>query len=667
MSDPSSASSHQEPETLLPAAVPKTPPPSDLEAALRANEERLRMALDAAKMFTWDWDLIADKAVVSTDFTRFFALPEPQKTQGLDTAYAIIHPDDLPVFLAAIRRAIATGEDFTAEFRSATQPERWFAAHGRVHKAEDGTARRMLGVTWDITERKQAEEALRRSEARFRALVENTFESLSITDAQVNVLYVSPGNVRVFGRTPEQVMGTNGFASIHPEDLPAAMTALKEVLQNPGVPFTRVFRMQHQNGSWRWIEGTACNLLHNPHVRGITVNMRDITDSRLLQEQLMQAHKMESIGRLAGGIAHDFNNILTAILGYTELMEEEAQEDRVLQGYVSQMRRAAERAAALTAQLLAFARKRVVEPKVVSINDLTHNMEKLLRRLLNEDIELTTRLAPDLRPVKVDTGHFEQILINLVVNARDAMPNGGRLLIETQNVSLMADYALRHNEVVPGNYVLLAVTDTGMGISEEMKRHIFEPFFTTKEVGKGTGLGLATCYGLVKQAGGAIWVYSEPGHGTTFKVYLPQVEAAQETPTTLSALEGLPGGTETILVAEDEPMVREIAVKTLSRLGYHILSAGDGEEALAVADAYPYPIHLLLTDMVMPHLGGREVAEAIRRTRPEMRVLYASGYTDNAIVQRGLEEAETSFLQKPFIPAALARKVREMLDAAPEG
>jgi signal transduction histidine kinase len=389
---------------------------------------------------------------------------------------------------------------------------------------------------------------------------------------------------------------------------------------------------------------------------------RDVTERLALEQQLRQAQKMEAVGRLAGGVAHDFNNLLTAIFGYADFAMEELPATSSAREDIEEIRKAALRASTLTRQLLAFSRQQVLEPVVLNMNELVGDLNKMLRRLIGEDVELRQSLAADLGNVKADHGQLQQVLMNLVVNARDAMPTGGRLSIETANAELSRQYAEQHQPVIPGQYVMLAVSDTGTGMTPETKARIFEPFFTTKEKGKGTGLGLSTVYGIVKQSGGYVWVYSELGRGTTFKIYLPRVdEAAMEIaqrrePGTLT-------GTETILLAEDDGTLRALAAEALAKLGYTVLAAANGPEALATAAAHTGPIHLLVTDVVMPGLSGRGVAQQLGEVRPDTRVLYISGYTDDAIVHHGMLAPGLSFLQKPFTPAALARKVREVLES----
>jgi nitrogen-specific signal transduction histidine kinase len=402
-------------------------------------------------------------------------------------------------------------------------------------------------------------------------------------------------------------------------------------------------------------------------VEDITAQKRAEDDRRNLERQLLQAQKMESVGRLAGGVAHDFNNHLTVINGYCAMLLDEMSPDDPLREPVDEILLAGNRAATLTQQLLAFSRKQVAEPRIISINDVVAEARKMLSRLIGDDIEIIVHLDPDLGSVVVDPSQMNQVLVNMAINARDAMPDGGRIIIETLNTDLGEHYAAQHAAVEPGPYVLLSITDTGVGMTPEVVQHIFEPFFTTKSTGVGTGLGLSTVYGIVKQARGWIWVYSEPGAGTTFKVYLPRAGGATEPlAVPVAEAEGL-RGTETVLVVEDQPEVRKLTLAMLESQGYRLLEAANGSEALLLCEQYPEPIHLLVTDVVMPGMTGRELARLLSALRPSLKTLYTSGYPANAIAHEGVLDPGVSYLPKPFSPSQLAAKVRDvLLEPAPE-
>jgi two-component system, cell cycle sensor histidine kinase and response regulator CckA len=397
-------------------------------------------------------------------------------------------------------------------------------------------------------------------------------------------------------------------------------------------------------------------------VQGIA---RDITERKKLEDQLRQAQKMEAIGKLAGGVAHDFNNVLTAIIGHADLMLiEPIQGNGIMHSRVQAVKEAAERAAALTQQLLAFSRKQMLQPIVLDLNAVVVECAKMLRPLIGEHIKLAVVLDPAWGGVEADPGQIEQVIVNLVVNARDAMPQGGQLTIETSRADLDADYACQHASIRPGQYVLLAVSDTGSGMDAEVQSHIFEPFFTTKGQGKGTGLGLSTVYGIVKQSGGDITISSKLGEGTTFTIYLPYVEKRAANVVTSVWFSEIPSGSETILVVEDEEMVRQLACEALQRKGYTVLEAATGEKALQICQQNEGKIHLMLTDVVMPGMNGRELATRVALIRPETKVLYMSGYAEDAVVSDGVLDSGLAFIQKPFALAALAQKVREVLGTA---
>ncbi len=518
----------------------------------------------------------------------------------------------------------------------------------------------LLFVAKDITRRKQAEETL----ARLAMAVEQAGEAIMITDTEGTIEYVNPAFAQITGYRPEEIMGKN------PRVLKSGRhdaNFYREMWNTirAGKTWSGILVNKARDGKL-FEEAAVISPVRNAY--GTVINYvavkRDVTHEVQLEEQLRQAQKMEAVGKLAGGIAHDFNNLLTAILGYIDLLLVQIPEESPLRREVDGIKMASERATGLTRQLLAFSRKQILQPKVIQLNTILVGMDQMLRRLIGEDILLLTKTAGDLWNVRMDPGQLEQAIVNLVVNARDAMPEGGKLTLETANVDLGEDYVQLHVAIRPGSYAMLAVSDTGCGMSEEVKARIFEPFFTTKETGKGTGLGLSTVYGIVKQSRGYIWVYSEPDKGTTFKIYLPRVEEATEEAIAVP-VEKPPKkseGRETVLVAEDEDFVRDLIEEILHANGYTVLSARDGKDAIRISDQYDGEIHLLLTDVVMPHLSGRILSENIKTRRPGIKVLHMSGYTENAIVHHGVLDPGMNFIQKPFRMAILLRKVREILE-----
>ena len=536
----------------------------------------------------------------------------------------------------------------------------------KVHlsvEALDRTIRHGLALRERERQRRAAEAALRENEERFRALVENSSDAIILLDAEARIAYLSASSVRQLGWAASEMLGHSVFDFMHPDDREIVGHRVAEVLRKPGERITQEVRFRHGDGTWHAMEGVGVNRLSDPAVRAIVVNARDITDRRRLEEQLWHAQKMEAVGQLAGGIAHDFNNLLTAILGYCSLVLDDVPQDAALRSDLEEIRTAGERAASLTRQLLAFSRRQMLQPQLVDVNALVAGLAKLLRRLMGEDVELVTTLGSDLPVVRADPASLEQVLVNLAVNARDAMAGGGRLTIDTRVVDLDAAFAATHIPMTSGRYVMVSVADTGTGMDPVTRGRIFEPFFTTKEQGKGVGLGLATVYGIVKQNGGYIWVDSEVGSGTTFSVYLPPAEvAASVRPVDGAAKDDRRRrGWETVLLVEDEDAVRALAREVLRRHGYVVLEARHGVEALRLAERHPDAIHLLISDVVMPHMSGSELAARLSADRPKMKVLFMSGYTDRL----GLHRDQTSgaaFVQKPFTPEALARKVRSVLD-----
>jgi two-component system cell cycle sensor histidine kinase/response regulator CckA len=507
-------------------------------------------------------------------------------------------------------------------------------------------------------ERKRSEEKVRESEARLRVLVEQLPAVLWTVDRNLRFTSaLGAGFVRLKIK-PNDLVGMSLLDYFETTDqtfLPIA--AHRRAVA--GEPMT--FHVEWKSGSY------ACHVEplrdSDGQVSGAICMSLDITDRKQLEEQLRQAQKMEAVGRLAGGIAHDFNNLLMVIQGYSDLLVERLPGGDPLRRNAEQIQMASQRASSLTRQLLAFSRKQMLAPKILNVQSVVAEMEKILRRLIGEDIQLETSSAPDLGLVRADRSQIEQVILNLAVNARDAMPQGGRLTIETANVELDSSYSHPPAVLSPGRYVMMAVTDNGCGMDAETQAHVFEPFFTTKEKGKGTGLGLATVYGVVKQSGGYVWVYSEPGRGTSFKIYLPRIEetAVPAVRDGKSEMQVPQRGSETILLVEDEKGVRELAREYLASSGYTVIEAEDGHTALELAAMHVGQIHLLLTDVVMPGISGRELAERVSQIRPGIKIIYMSGYTDQAVVHHGILRNDAVLLQKPFTLMTLAGKLREML------
>jgi PAS domain S-box-containing protein len=534
---------------------------------------------------------------------------------------------------------------------------------------EAGEVYSVLGISRDITKHKQAEEALRKGEEVFRELYDNAPVGYFEYDAQGCILSVNRTELEMLGYTLEEMIGQPVWKFIVEEDI--ARNLILGKLAGTVPPSRDLERTYRRKDGTTFPALVQDRLLRDADgsIKGLRATVQDITERKQieqekanLEEQLRQSQKIEAIGRLAGGIAHDFNNLLTVIKGYSQLSLVETEDGSPLKENLEEITKAAERAADLTRQLLAFSRRQILEMKVLDLNSLLMDLDKMLHRLIGEDIELITLLADDLGRVKTDPGWVEQIIMNLAVNARDAMPKGGKLTVETANVELDEAYARGHIAVKPGRYVMLSVSDTGVGMTPEVRQQVFEPFFTTKEKSKGTGLGLSTVYGIVKQSGGNIWVYSEPGQGTTFKIYLPRVDEPLEELRERVVKEELPQGKETVLVVEDEQAVRQLAVRILKRQGYKVLEAPQGVDALLLCEERKEPIHLILTDVIMPGMSGRQLVDRCWQIRQDFKALYMSGYTDNAIVQHGVLVEGINYIQKPFTVEALARKVREVLD-----
>ena len=524
-----------------------------------------------------------------------------------------------------------------------------------------GEAYRVVGIAEDVTELRRAEEALQHSAQRFRSLIEYSSDLIVLLDGNGRFSYLSPSFETTLGHRIEEWINRDGFDLVWPDDLEQARLLFESIGTSPGFATPWQLRVRHADGTSRWLEGTSANRLADPAIEAIVVNCRDVTERKRMEAQFIQAQKMESIGRLAGGVAHDFNNLLTAIKGNVSLALLDMQPIDPLYEYLTSVDEAADSAASLTRQLLTFSRKQIISPKVINLNHVLTHVQRLLARLIGEDIHLEMYAAADLAQVRLDRNQAEQVLINLAVNARDAMPHGGRLTIETANVDLDIEYAKKHPYVQPGSYVMLAVSDTGAGMPEEVRAHLFEPFFTTKESGSGTGLGLSMVYGAVKQNGGHIEVYSELGHGATFKIFLPAVDQPVDV-TSEAIVEPRPRGVETIVLVEDEEHVRSIATLMLRRQGYTVHAFPDGPSAISAVEAMSGSLDLVITDVVMPRMNGQVLTQRLLQLRPSIRVLFTSGYTANVIVHHGVLNEGVEFLSKPYSLERLTQRVREVLD-----
>jgi two-component system cell cycle sensor histidine kinase/response regulator CckA len=515
--------------------------------------------------------------------------------------------------------------------------------------------------------RRAAEAALRESEARYRRMIDTTNEGVLMIDASHKIVFANDRMGVLLGYQAAEILTRSFFDFVAEESRAALAGRLDRRPGDAGAGAPQIeSRLLPKNGEELWVLLDSTSLpQEGSRPAGTLVMVMDVSQRRRLEDQLRQAQKMEAIGSLAGGVAHDFNNLLSVILSYTALVIEGLRPGDPIRADLGEVAKAADRARELTQQLLAFSRKQLIEPKALDLNQVVLGMDRMLRRILGESFDLSLLTAHELGSVYADPGQIEQIIMNLVVNARDAMPAGGNLAIETGNVDLDPAYASLHHDVLPGRYVLLAVTDTGAGMSPETQARIFEPFFTTKGPNRGTGLGLSTVFGIVKQSGGHVWVYSEVGKGSTFKIYLPRRD---EPPAPVMPAPAAPVsllGTETILLVEDEEQVRTAARVILRRLGYNVLEAQNGGEGFLICERYPGKIDILVTDVVMPHMSGKELADRLGGLRQGMKVLFLSGYTETSIIHHGVLDSGVAFLQKPITPDSLARKVRTVLDGSP--
>ncbi len=533
---------------------------------------------------------------------------------------------------------------------------------------QDGRPSGLRGIVIDITDRKSIEKALQESEQMYKTIFNTTGTGTIIAEEDTTISLVNAEFEKLSGYAKEEVEGKKSWTEFIDEEFLGTMKGYHRMRRNNPdlVPQSYESRFLDKGGNLKDVYITVSMI---PGTKKSVASFFDITaqkqaekEMKELHEQLRQSQKMEAIGRLAGGIAHDFNNLLTIIKGHGQLSLMDVGKEDPLRGSIQEILGAADRAANLTHHLLAFSRRQILEMKVLDLNSILFNLEKMLCRIIGEDIQLVTHLTNDLGSVKTDEGQIERVIMNLAVNARDAMPKGGKLLIETGNVTLDEEYARRHVAVKPGPYVMLSVSDTGCGMTTAVKERVFEPFFTTKEKGKGTGLGLSTVYGIVKQSEGNVWVYSEPGHGTTFKIYLPRVDEPAEELRAATKTEEAPRGNETVLIVEDDESVRKLSALALEKQGYTVWEVHQEHEAVTFCKERKEPIHLVLADVIMPEMSGRELVESLKQVRQDFKVLYMSGYTGNAVAHHGVLDKGVNFIQKPFTLEGLARKVREVLD-----
>jgi len=627
------------------------------------REELSRLISENAADLIAVVDMEGRRIYNSLSYQKVLGYSEEELKSSTDTEQ--VHPGDRERVKEAAEEARRTGIGRPLEYRIRHKDGSWrvLESTASVVRNSEGVADKLVVVNRDVTDRKRAAEALRRSEASFRSVFE---------DAPYGIYRAGlSGQLFLVNSTLEQMLGYGSQDELLKANLAT------DIYCDPGEHQRLIETFPQHQGfkdiefEWKRKDGTRITVRSSGRpVRDETgefayleVFAEDITQRRVLEKQLRMAQKMEAIGRLSGGIAHDFNNLLGVIMGYSQVMKRSLGPAHSSYEHAEEIEKASQRAVSLTRQLLAFSRQQVLEPAILNLNALVSDMEKMLPRLIGEDIKLNLILAPTLGQVKADQGQIEQVVMNLAVNARDAMPGGGKLIIQTANVELDVAYTLEHPGSKPDRYVMLAVTDTGIGMDPETQAHIFEPFFTTKERDKGTGLGLATVYGVVKQSGGYIAVDSEKGKGASFSVYLPRVEQAVAVPEASPAKTLTLQGSETILLVEDAEPLRKLAHMFLKDNGYQVLTAADGEEALQVARQHAAPIQLLLTDVVMPGINGRVLAERLAPWQLGMKVLYMFGYTDSFIAGHGVLEAGTHLLHKPFTEEALMRKVREVLDA----
>ena len=632
------------------------------ERAVRSTDERYKFVAKATNDVIWDWDIKTNSLAWNDSVETVFGHKQTRIFPEIQWWYDHIHPEDRERVVSGIQAALQSGDTSWSDHYRYLRADGKYANvldRGYIARDPSGAAQRMIGAMTDVTERSRSEAAIR-----FQAQLLNAVQQAVVaTDPEGQVIFWNSYAEKLYGWTATEAVGrpigelkTSQFLRDHAHEIHERAAA--------GESWTGEFLVQGKTGkAFPALLTTSPILDEQGRLLGIVRVSIDLTERRNLEEQFRQSQKMDAVGRLAGGIAHDFNNLLTVIRLNTEIIMEGFDPTDPRSEDVKQIRSAAERASSLTRQLLAFSRKQILQPRVLDLNSVVSSVEPMLQRLIGEDITISSSCAAR-GYIVADPGQLEQILVNLVVNARDAMPQGGTISIETGNVELDETYTSEHAPVIPGRYVMLAVGDNGIGMSRDIREHAFDPFFTTKEAGKGTGLGLATVYGIVKQSGGYVWIYSEQGLGTTLKLYFPEVSSA--TAFKAEEYKALPKegarGSETILLVEDEDAVRGLTSRILEKQGYRVIAAQHGKEAMDIATKEEGRIDLVLTDIVMPGMNGRGLVERLAGIRPRIKSLYMSGYTDDDIVRRGFVEPSKSFLQKPFTSEALLRTVRKVLD-----
>jgi PAS domain S-box-containing protein len=638
--------------------IPALPEPNDDE-----SRNPFRVVQPGTTDVVWDWNLITDVLQFSPSVRAVFLYGPDEPVDDFAWWTGHIHPDERDAVVADIRQAIAgRGQFWAAEYRYLRGDGTYAHVFDRGFISRDGAGKpvRMMGSMFDVTDRKIAERALRDNERRFRSLIENASDAIAIIGADGKFMFVSESYRNVLGFEPSELVGRDVLEFVHEDDLGAAVRS-QTSLTEPGSTAHVTLRCRHKDGSWRTLEARARNLLHDPAVAGIVSASRDVTQQHALEAELLQAQKMEAMGQLAGGVAHDFNNLLTVITSNVDLIVSAIPSQVQIHENLTEIRRAASQAAGLTRQLLNFTQRRAEDPRVVNLNEVVIDSQSLLRRVIGESSELRVTTSTKAPLVKMDRAQLDQVLMNLVFNARDALHERGVVEVSTERKKV-AKGDSRASAVPPGDYSVLSVRDTGVGMTPETRARAFDPFYTTKEMGRGTGLGLAMVYTIVKQAGGYIDLETSRGAGTTFRIYLPRVVSPTATP-----LDGTPAvranaGGETVLLVEDEEMVRKVVRRTLLSQGYKVIEAANGTEALQVALEDPARISLVLTDVMMPGMGGPELARRLWRQFPDLKIVFLSGYAPDSMSAESGVPPGAILIEKPFAIEKLMSIVREVLD-----